>query len=152
MVVYEYKRVSANYVTMNDATLDGYGALGWELVSVQDDIMYFKKISDDENSDYGELKRIRTAVEAQSGAASLLSFSQALTTSWVTLPSKAGSRLIIQNTDLTRTLRYRAAGSTDDGTPILPASASIQIPVANANLMQVKCDLLTATAYCLMLG
>lgn len=117
------------------------GAAGWELVDADGHSCIWKKASKTDAD-------VVSAIESQgAGSSSLTTFSVSLSTTATTLSSNSGNKVQLINTDATRTLHWRAEGSSDAWVPIGPLKASPLLLITNTNLLEMKCDLLTATVY-----
>lgn len=121
--------------------MNAKGALGWRFVETDGHIcIWIREAST--NSD------VVDAIEAQSsGSSSLTTFNVGLSTSDTALSDNSGNKIQLVNTDAVRTIYYRAVGSSDAWIPIAPLGASVLLLLTNSNLLEMKCDLLTATVY-----
>lgn len=141
-IQYEVENVTPGQTpTELQTAMNVKGAAGWELAEVDGHQCTWKKSATG-------LSDVVAAIEAQSsGSSSLTTFSVSLSTSSTTLSDNSGNKVQLINTDATRTLYYRADGSSDAWVPIGPLKASPLLLLTNSNLLEMKCDLLTATVY-----
>lgn len=145
---YDKDRIDPNQSDADLITaMNTRGAGGWRLVEVDGhECMWMKEETDTTD--------VTDAITAQGGGGTPSSFTFSVTTSWQTLSSNAGNSIRLINTDTVRTIYYRFVGDTHDGISLLPVvnsvTSNVRLLVTNSNLIQVKCDLLTATLYAVM--